>query len=107
MITGRRRRFHEVKDRRWFSLIRRQTINTKIQGSAADLMKIAMLKLDKNLKSLDSHILVQIHDEVLVEVPIKNIKKANKVIVDTMESALKLRVPLRVGLVEGDHWVKG
>ena len=106
MITGRRRRFQEIKDKRWYNAIERQAINTKIQGSAADLIKIAMIKLDGALKQYDSHLLVQIHDEVIVEVPMDKIEVVKGVIKDTMENALKLNVPIKVKIVEGDRWVK-
>jgi len=106
MITGRKRRFHEFKDRRWFNLIKRQAINTKIQGSSADLIKIAMIKLDNNLKGLDTHQLIQIHDEILIEVPISKVEEVKKIIIDTMENAIKISVPLKVNIVEGDYWVK-
>ena len=107
MITGRRRRFYEMKDLKYFGSIQRQAINTKIQGSASDLIKIAMLKLERNLKPLDAYQLVQIHDEVLIEVPEKKMKECKKVIKDTMEGAMELSVPLVVSMVEGDHWIKG
>ena len=106
-LTGRYRRFQEIKDRRWYNSIQRQAINTKIQGSAADLMKIAMIKLDRVLEPLGAYQLIQIHDEVIVEVLKDKVKEVNKVIVDTMENALKLIVPLKVGSVVGDCWIKG
>jgi len=92
---------------KYFGSIQRQAINTKIQGSASDLIKIAMLKLERNLKPLDAYQLVQIHDEVLIEVPEKKMKECKKVIKDTMEGAMELSVPLVVSMVEGDHWIKG
>jgi DNA polymerase-1 len=106
-IIGRRRHFHEFQDRRWFGNISRQSVNTKIQGSAADLIKIAMIKLHYALKEFDSHILVQIHDEVIVETPVDKIEEVKVVIKDIMEHALALRVPLRTSMVEGDRWIKG
>ena len=82
-------------------------MNTKIQGSAADLIKIAMIKLNPLLKEIDAHILVQIHDEIIVECPIDKIEEGRKLIVETMESALTLRVPIVANIVEGEKWVKG
>jgi DNA polymerase-1 len=106
MITGRRRRFKEIRDRRWFTLIQRQSINTKIQGSAADLIKIAMIRLTPRLEPLDAHQLIQIHDEIIIETPIDKIEEVKNIVKDTMENALKLRIPITVKITEGNFWVK-
>ena len=106
MITGRKRHFHEYQDRRWYTTIARQSVNTKIQGSAADLIKIAMIKLYPLLKANDAHMLVQIYDEIIIETPIDKIEEAKKIIIDTMENALKLRVPIIANIVEGERWIK-
>ena len=106
MITGRRRRFKEIRDRRWYNLINRQAINTKIQGSAADLIKIAMIKLHRVLPSVGAYQLLQIHDEVVMEVLEDKIEETKKIIKETMEGVLKLRVPIKVGMEVGDYWVK-
>lgn len=107
MITGRRRRFYDLFDKKFFNNIRRQSVNTKIQGSAADVIKIAMLKLHKELPKHDAHILIQIHDEVVVEAPLDKMEEISKLVVKIMEDAVTLRVPLKVGMEMGDHWVKG
>lgn len=107
MITGRKRHFHEFQDRRWYSTIARQAVNTKIQGSAADLIKIAMIKLHTALKKYDAHMLVQIHDEIIIEVPLEKVEEVKKIVVETMETALQLRVPVVSNIVEGDKWIKG
>lgn len=106
MITGRKRRFHEIKDNRWYGMIKRQAINTKISGSAADLIKIAMIRLDKVLEPFDAHQLIQIHDEIVLEVPKKNLALVKELVVETMEQALKLRVPIKVEIKEGNCWIK-
>lgn len=106
MLTGRRRRFVEEASRNWYSQIERQSINTKIQGSAADIMKIAMLKLDKNLQEFRSKQLIQVHDEIIVEAPIEIIDDAALCVQLTMEQAVQLSVPLKVGMQIGDYWVK-
>lgn len=107
MITGRKRRFHEFQDRRWFNSIARQAVNTKIQGSAADLIKIAMIKMEQALKEVGAFQLVQIHDEIIIETPVDKMERARDIINDCMTSALTLRVPLVANIVEGDHWIKG
>src|SRR5690606_11923599 len=106
MITGRKRRFHEIADKRWYNHIQRQSINTKIQGSAADLIKIAMIRLLPVLKKYDAYLLLQIHDEVIIEAPIHKIEQVKKAVRIIMENALKLTVPLKVSMTEGDYWIK-
>lgn len=106
MLTGRRRRFFEEQARRWFSEINRQSINTKIQGSAADIMKIAMLKLDQELPKYNSQQLIQVHDEIIVEAPTERLEEVSEVVRSTMEGAVTLSVPLKVGLQTGTYWVK-
>ncbi len=96
MITGRKRRFRNMFDQRWYSSVKRQSVNTKIQGSAADILKLAMLKMHKELPKYDAHILLQIHDEVVVEVPIDRMEEVKVVVRDLMESAVQLRVPLKL-----------
>lgn len=107
MITGRKRRFHEFQDRRWYNTIARQSVNTKIQGSAADLIKIAMIRMEQALKEVGAFQLVQIHDEIIIETPVDKMERAREIINDCMTSALTLRVPLVANIVEGDKWIKG
>ena len=84
----------------------RVSMNTPIQGTAADIMKIAMINLYKKLKQekLESKILIQIHDELLLEV--KNDEKdlVRKLLKESMENAMKLKVPLKVELSEATNW---
>lgn len=106
MITGRRRRFNEMIEQKFFSSVKRQAVNTKIQGSAADLIKIAMIKLNKNLKTFNAHQILQVHDEIVVECPTEHLDEVKDVVKETMEGALQLIVPLKVGMALGDHWIK-
>lgn len=106
MLTGRRRRFIEEASRNWYSTVERQSINTKIQGSAADIMKIAMLKMDKVLPEFKARQLIQVHDEIIVEAPAEIIDDAAIAVQLTMEQAVELSVPLKVGMQIGDYWVK-
>lgn len=107
MITGRKRHFQEIYDKRWYSEIARQAINTKIQGSAADLMKIAMIKLQPEITKLGAFSLIQVHDELIIETPVDKVEEVKAIIKDVMEHAIVLRVPLTVNIVEGDRWIKG
>lgn len=107
-MTKRRRRFKIVKNMRKGEQesIKRRLINTRVQGSAADLMKIAMIKLHNALKEKDAHILLQIHDEVVVEAPEKYIEEIKGIVVKEMESAVKLNIPTPAEAKIADCWVK-
>jgi len=81
----------------------RTAINTPIQGTAADIIKLAMIKVDKKLKEakLKANMLLQIHDELVFEVPEKEVEKAEKLVKKCMESVMKLDVPLVVNISVG------
>lgn len=81
-------------------------MNTPIQGTAADIMKIAMIKVYKNLKeaNLDAKMILQIHDELLIECKIEEKETAKQILKDSMEQAMKLEVPLEVEISEADNW---
>jgi len=86
----------------------RQSINTIIQGSAADITKMAMIKIDKNIDQgvLKSHVqlVMHLHDELIFEVSNLVLDKACSTIIKTMESAVNLCVPLPVKLRKGSSW---
>ncbi len=84
----------------------RVAMNTPIQGTAADIMKIAMIKLYNELKEkkLNSKILLQIHDELLLEVKIEEKEEVKKLLKESMESAYTLKVPLVAELSEAKNW---
>ena len=88
------------------SLGERMAINTVVQGTAADLIKIAMVNIHKELSSAFPNVrmLLQIHDELLFEVPAVDLSAAQPWIVKHMESAANLRVPLRVESSHGVNW---
>ena len=75
-------------------------------NSAADLMKIAMVKLERALKPLGAYMLLQIHDEVVVEAKEENVEEVMQIVKDTMESAIKLNIPIPVDAKIADCWVK-
>ena len=84
----------------------RAAMNTPIQGTAADIMKIAMIKVYNELKNrgLKSRIVLQIHDELLLEVPMEEKDEVAKLLKDCMENAVNLKVPLNVEVEEGKNW---
>ncbi len=84
----------------------RVAMNTPIQGTAADIMKIAMINLYKalNEKKLQSKILLQIHDELLLQVKVEEKEMVEEMLRTSMENAMQLKVPLKVELSEADDW---
>jgi DNA polymerase-1 len=84
----------------------RMAVNMPVQGTAADIMKIAMLKLAANLaaSSLKAKLLLQVHDELVLEVERADVLETAMLVRDTMESAAELRVPLAVDVAEGQNW---
>jgi DNA polymerase-1 len=81
-------------------------MNTPIQGSAADIIKLAMIKVDKELKSreLKSRLILQVHDELIVEVHKDEIDEVKKILKQEMENALDVDVPLKVDMNLGKSW---
>ena len=78
---------------------KRIAMNAPIQGTAADIMKIAMLKVESKISDLKStDLLLQIHDEIIVQTPIANIEEVTNIIRTEMESATQLKVPLFVNI---------
>ena len=81
-------------------------MNTPIQGSAADIIKIAMINMDQALAEhdLQAKMLLQIHDELIFEAPDEEISVLKKLVPHIMDSAVKLEVPLKVDSKIGDTW---
>lgn len=108
-IFGRRRYFPSINDRNFNVRTRaeREAINMPIQGSASDIVKIAMLKVDKALKNekLQTKMIMQVHDELLFESPENEVEKAAEIIKREMDSAVKLDVPLIVEIGTGENWM--
>jgi len=84
----------------------RAAINTPVQGSAADIIKVAMLRLDPQLEKHDARMLLQVHDELVVEAPEKKAKQVAKLMRETMEQAAELDVPLKVDVGIGKNWAE-
>jgi DNA polymerase-1 len=86
----------------------RTAINTPIQGTAADIIKLAMIKVDRELKKkkMRGKMLLQIHDELVFEVPEKEVEKTEKLVRGCMESVLQLDVPLVVNIATGKNLAK-
>jgi len=97
-ITGRNRVEKQAAER--------VAMNTPIQGSAADIVKLAMLAVDKALTEggFSAKLLLQVHDELLLEVPPSEVEATKALLRREMEAVLKLNVPLRVGIEVGANW---
>lgn len=104
-MFGRRRPTPDMKSSNWVvrEAAKRAAINMPIQGTEADLMKLAMLAVEKKLGGLGQQIL-QIHDSILVECPKQNAKKVETILKDTMENIRKLPVKLAVDVKAGNDW---
>lgn len=107
-LYGRRRSIPAIheKNHHLFEAARRIAINSPVQGTQADLMKMSMLALNKKLKKagLDATFILQIHDEVILEVHHKDTDPAQAIIKETMESIVHWKIPLTVSLRTGSDW---
>jgi DNA polymerase-1 len=109
-LSGRKRYFPELQssNRVLYEAAKREAINFPIQGSAADLIKLAMLKVEEELKKrhLTSRMVLQIHDELLLEVKEEEIKEVTHLTVEAMQEVIKLAVPLKVEAGIGLNWLE-
>jgi len=85
---------------------KRTAMNTPIQGSAADIIKVAMINMQKMLEkeNLQANLLLQVHDEMIFEAPKSEIETLEKLVPSVMDSAVKLDVPLKVETAHGKTW---
>ncbi|MGO9598043.1 MAG: DNA polymerase I [Isosphaeraceae bacterium] len=108
-ILGRRRPISGIKNTtgRSRNLAERTAVNTAIQGSAADLIKMAMIKIDRRLRAekLASRMILQIHDELVFEGPENEIPRLAHLVGHEMTTALELDVPLKVDIAAGPNWL--
>lgn len=107
-LLHRRRYLPEITSRNFNlrSFAERTAMNTPIQGTAADIIKLAMVELDKQIKenNLSSRLLLQVHDELILEVPENELEETQQLVVKVMEQALELAVPLKVDVSYGETW---
>ena len=107
-LFHRRRYIPELKSKNY--MVRqfgsRAAMNTPIQGTAADIMKIAMINVYKELKkrNLKSKIVLQVHDEMMIEVPEKEIEEVKNILQECMQNATKLKVPLIAEVSIANNW---
>jgi DNA polymerase-1 len=109
-LFGRRRYVPEIKDRNFNTRAfgERLAQNSPLQGSAADLIKIAMIRIHRALcdQRLEAHLLLQVHDELVLEAPPAEVDGVRELVRRHMEGAATLRVPLVVGVGVGTNWLE-
>ncbi|MFC3928162.1 DNA polymerase I [Streptococcus caprae] len=107
-LFHRRRELPDINSRNFNirNFAERTAINSPIQGSAADILKIAMINLDKALTAggYQAHMLLQVHDEIVLEVPKAELEAVSQLVADTMQSAITLAVPLVADGNSGQTW---
>lgn len=109
-ISGRIRQIDEINssNKMRVQMAERIAVNTKIQGSAADLLKVAMINTDMELKKkkMETTLLLTVHDELVFEVPPHEADEAEKLIKTTMENVWDLKIPLKVNIDSGKNWAE-
>ena len=107
-MFGRRRPVPELKSANFMqrSFGERVAMNSPIQGTAADIIKIAMIRVDRRLReeNLKSRLLLQVHDELLVETFIPEKEQVEAILSEEMRQAAKLRVDLEIDMHDGKNW---
>ncbi|MFC1482859.1 DNA polymerase I [Candidatus Margulisiibacteriota bacterium] len=106
-MFGRRRYFPDIKSSNAFqrSFAERAAINAPMQGTAADIIKLAMIEIDKKINEEHARMIVQIHDELLFEAKNEHIEKTKKEIKSIMENVVSLKVPIKVEVTVGTNWL--
>jgi DNA polymerase-1 len=109
-ILGRRCAIPEINSNNGAvrSYAERNAINYPIQGSAADIIKVAMVNIDRRLREekLQTRMLLQVHDELVFEVPDRELEQVTELVRHEMENALALDLPLKVDIGTGKNWAE-
>ena len=109
-LLGRHRRLPDIssKNRTAREFAERTAVNTPLQGSAADLIKVAMIRIHQALGEmrLETKLLLQVHDELVFEAPPEELERLKKLVTEIMEGAYPLRVPLKVDVNAGKNWAE-
>ena len=107
-LLGRKRFIPELSSPNVFtrSFGERAAMNMPLQGSAADVIKLAMKSVYDRLKGMQSRLLLQIHDELIIEAVDSEVEEVKALLKECMESAVRLRVPLTVDVSSGKSWLE-
>jgi DNA polymerase-1 len=107
-ILGRRRAIPEINsnNRNLREAAERMAINMPVQGTSADIIKVAMIELDKQMKpeGLKSKLILQVHDELIFEVPEAEMDAMCSLVPEVMSTSLELSIPLKVDIKTGQNW---
>jgi DNA polymerase-1 len=105
-ILGRRRNIPQItsRNRTEKNAGERMAVNTIIQGSAADLMKMAMLRVYAALEAYQTNMILQVHDEIVMEAREEELEEVSRIVKSAMESVYSLDIPLRINLESGKTW---
>jgi DNA polymerase-1 len=107
-LLGRRRYIPEINSPNWqvHEAAERMAINMPVQGTSADIIKVAMIKLHKEMKKreLNSKLILQVHDELIFEVPEAEMTEICQLVPRIMSTSLKLNVPIKVDMKIGRNW---
>jgi DNA polymerase-1 len=109
-MFGRRRQLQDINsaNRTVRGVAERNAINAPIQGSAADIMKLAMIEIARRFKDegIASKMIMQVHDEVVIDTPRSEIDRVKRIVKEAMEGVAALRVPLIAEVNSGDNWLE-
>ena len=105
-MFGRRRALYGINSLNFNlrSVAERMAMNTPIQGSAADVIKMAMIRTEENLRGFDSRVIIQVHDELVVETKKSELAEVEKILRESMENVVELAVPLTVDVHSAENW---
>lgn len=107
-LTGRQRPIPEIRNQnpQVRAAAERLAVNTPLQGTAADLIKMAMIEIDREIQGKKGKMLLQIHDELIFEIPDEEIDIFEKIVKEKMEHVLKVNVPIEVHIAVGKNWAE-
>jgi DNA polymerase-1 len=105
-LFGRRRPIPDMNSRNPTArnFAERIAVNTPLQGAAADLIKLAMIRIDEKLRGMQAKMLLQVHDELVLEAPPEEVEEVSALVKSAMEGVRKLEVPLLVDIGSGENW---
>ena len=109
-MFGRKRYLPEIRssDKRVRAMAERMAINTPIQGTAADMIKLAMIRIQEQIsrRSLYSRLILQVHDELILEVLPSEFEELKLIVLQQMEQVVSLKIPLKVDWCHGLNWLE-
>ena len=106
-LFNRRRYLPEIHSKNFNvrQFAERIAINTPIQGTAADMIKVAMIKIHKKIAGMKSRMVLQVHDELVFDTHKDELDDMKSLVTSGMEKAVKLKVPIAIDLGAGDNWL--